>query len=131
MDKIKQFILIAFIIAAILGIVSALATFGGTIMGFFGFTYNSTFSLVVFFAISTIIGFLGSFIIRGIARFMLISGIGNPLKVKLMFIAANTFLTAISMSITDIFMWSVSATVASVFVFALLLAIISSVFLEN
>lgn len=128
--KLKEFLSFAIFIGIIIGIVSLVATFGGQFMKLFGFEYDSTISLVSFFAMSGFIGFIAGIIVKFVAKLLLYIDIANPIMVKLLFITAYTLVSMTAMHIADFFMPTISATSLSICVMALVMAIYSAVNLD-
>ena len=94
-----------------LAVISAIAVFGGVVMTWFGFTYRSVGSIILFFVLATLPRVL-------LFRF----GFPRSLAVVL-FVGLDTFATFVGLRIVDRFMDSVVATDTAIFAVSLLLAL--------
>ena len=106
-----------FLFGIVLLIVFVLACFGGVIMHFFGFYYESVWKLMLFFILSGLVGLP----LEALLTFNKIS-VGFARGI---FFILDVLSTMVSMIVVDYFMESVSATLRSVVVIAVIIAILS------
>lgn len=114
-----------FLFGIILFIVFVLACFGGVIMHFFGFYYESVGKLMLFFIFSGLVGLPLELIAKGLPNILLANNIVSVGFAKGLFFISDVLSTLVSMIVVDHFMESVSATLRSVIVIAVIIAIIS------
>ncbi len=114
-----------FLFGIILFIVFVLACFGGVIMHFFGFYYESVGKLMLFFIFSGLVGLPLELIAKGLPNILLANNIVSVGFAKRLFFISDVLSTLVSMIVVDHFMESVSATLRSVIVIAVIIAIIS------
>lgn len=114
------------IILFVLIILSIIAIFGGAVMQLFGFEYKSIGSIIIFFVISTILSLPISILAKAFPKALLELNRLNLLSARVLYVILDTIATAIGMLIVDYFMKGVSASQESIFVIALLLAILSA-----
>lgn len=109
----------------ILGVIAVIAVFGGSIMRVFGFRYQSVWKVILFFVLVTISGFPLEILAKALPEALLSLDRMSVSQARMLFILLDTFATAVSMLIIDFFMDSVSATMLSIIVVALLMAMLS------
>ena len=108
-----------------LAVISAIAIFGGVVMTWFGFTYRSIGSIVLFFVIATVLSLPISLFAKALPRVLLFRfGFPRSLAVVL-FVGLDTFATFVGLRIVDRFMDSVATTDTAIFAVSLLLALVS------
>lgn len=107
----------------ILAIIAVIAVFGGAVMRFFGFTYDSIGSILLFFVILTVAGFPLEVLAGALPKALLSLGRISPRACKVMAFAFDTCATAVTMLFVDALMDSVSASGAAIAVCSLLLAV--------
>lgn len=109
----------------ILFIIFVLACFGGVVMHFFGFSYDSVGKLMLFFILSGLVGFPLEVLAKGLPQVLLACNRVSVGFAKVLFLILDVLSTMVSMTMIDHFMESVSATRKSIFVIAFILAITS------
>ena len=108
-----------------LAVISAIAVFGGVVMTWFGFTYRSIGSIILFFLMATVLSLPISLFAKALPRVLLFRfGFPRPLAV-LLFVGLDTVATFAGLRMVDHFMDSVAATDAAIFAVSLLLALVS------
>ena len=106
-----------------LAVISAIAVFGGVVMTWFGFTYRSVGSIILFFVLATALSLPISLFAKALPRVLLLRfGFPRSLAVVL-FVGLDTFATFVGLRIVDRFMDSVVATDTAIFAVSLLLAL--------
>ena len=106
-----------------LAVISAIAVFGGVVMTWFGFTYRSVGSIILFFVLATALSLPISLFAKALPRVLLFRfGFPRSLAVVL-FVGLDTFATFVGLRIVDRFMDSVVATDTTIFAVSLLLAL--------
>ena len=112
-------------IAIILVILVPIALVGGTIMQWFGFTYVSGGSIILFFIIVAVVGFPVELFAKGLPRALLSLDKISVMVARILYVVLDTIGTGISMAVVDYYMDSVSATDLSIFVISLVMALAS------
>lgn len=107
----------------ILAIISVLAIFGGAIMRFFGFTYDSIGSIILFFVCITLAGFPLEVVASALPKALLSLGRISHRACKVLSFVLDACGTAITMLFVDTLMDSVSASGSAIAVCSLLLAL--------
>lgn len=129
MKKIKTLLIAmmgyGLIFGIILLVVFVLACFGGVIMHFFGFSYESVGKLMLFFVLSGVIGFPLELLASAFPKVLLATGKISLHIARVVFMILDILTTMVSMIVADHFMGSVSATLQSVFVIGVVLALLS------
>lgn len=118
--------LIAFLIFAVIviAVISVIAIFGGFVMQFFGFAYESVGSIIWFFLLATIVSYPIGLIAEALPQVLLNEfHRGTVGQARFLFLFLDTLGTAIGLSVVDMFMDSVSATELAIFVVSFLLAL--------
>ena len=118
--------IIAFLILIIiiLGVVSVIAIFGGFIMHFFGFQYESVGSIICFFLFASILSYPISLVAEALPMVLLNEfHRGTVGQARFLYLFMDTIATAIGLTVIDMFMDSVSASEIAVFVVSLLFAL--------
>lgn len=113
------------IVGIIVAIISLIAIFGGALMKIFGFTYQSIGSIILFFVVTGIMAFPIELFVKAIPKelFSHFKKIG-AFEAKVIFVVLDTSVSMIMMSAVDYFMKSVSATLASLFVVSVVMALL-------
>ena len=114
-----------FLFGIVLLIVFVLACFGGVIMHFFGFYYESVWKLMLFFILSGLIGLPLELLAKGVPKALLAFNKISVGFARGIFFILDVLSTMVSMIVVDYFMESVSATLRSVVVIAVIIAILS------
>lgn len=114
-----------FLFGIVLLIVFVLACFGGVIMHFFGFYYESVWKLMLFFIFSGLVGLPLELLAKGIPKALLVFNKISAGFARGIFFILDVLSTMVSMILIDYFMESVSATLRSVVVIAVIIAIFS------
>ncbi len=114
-----------FLFGIILFIVFVLACFGGVIMHFFGFYYESVWKLLLFFILSGVVGLPLELLAKGVPKALLAFNKISAGFARGIFFVLDVLSTMVSMILVDYFMESVSATLRSVVVIAVIIAIFS------
>lgn len=114
-----------FVFGMILFVIFVLACFGGVIMHFFGFYYESVGKLMLFFVLSGMIGFPLELFATVFPKVLLARGKISLQIARGAFLILDILTTMVSMVIADHLMESVSATLQSVFVIGVVLALLS------
>ncbi|MFI3225886.1 MAG: regulatory YrvL family protein [Clostridia bacterium] len=104
--------------------ISILSIFGGTIMKIFGFEYHSIGSIIMFFIIVGLLGFPIEMLAKGLPNALLSLNKISLNIGKLLFLILDTIATVVAMTIVDYFMESISATSISIFMIAVIMALI-------
>lgn len=120
-EKIITFLLF---VVLYVGVVSVIALVCGVIIRFLGFEYKSIGSIILFFLISTIITYPVSMIAEMLPKVLLSFDKISRKSAILLYVILDTIATALGLIIIDYFMESVSATVLSIIIIALLLSLI-------
>lgn len=107
------------------GVFSLVALFGGAIMHFFGFTYQSVGSIILFFVITGLAGFPCEILARALPMALLHMGKLSITAARVVFFLLDMTVTVFFMLLVDYFMDSVSATDLSVIVIAAMMALSS------
>lgn len=105
--------IIAFLILVIiiLGVVSVVAIFGGFIMRFFGFEYESVGSIILFFLFASIISYPIGLIAEALPKVLLNEFHRGTLgQARFLYLFIDTIATAIGLTVVDMFMDNVSAS---------------------
>ncbi len=106
----------------IFGVFSLVALFGGAIMHFFGFTYESAGSLILFFVITGLAGFPCEILANALPMALLHMGKISKTAARVLFVLLDTTVTVFFMLLVDYLMDSVAATDLSVIVIAFIMA---------
>lgn len=114
-----------FLFGIVLLIVFVLACFGGVIMHFFGFYYESVWKLMLFFILSGLVGLPLELAVKGVPKALLAFDKISAGFARGLFLILDVLSTIVSMTVVDHFMESVSATLRSVVVIAVIIAILS------
>lgn len=118
--------IIAFLILIIimLVVVSVIAIFGGFVMRFFGFEYESVGSIICFFLLASILSYPISLIAEAFPK-VLLNEIrrGTVGQARFLYLFIDTIATAVGFTVVDMFMDSVSATELAIFIVSFLLAL--------
>ena len=109
-----------FLFGIVLLIVFVLACFGGVIMHFFGFYYESVWKLM-----SGLVGLPLELFAKGVPKALLVFNKISTGFARGIFFILDVLSTMVSMIVVDYFMESVSATLRSVVVIAVIIAIFS------
>lgn len=112
-----------FLFGIVLLIVFVLACFGGVIMHFFGFYYESVWKLMLFFILSGLVGLPLELLAKGVPKALLAFNKISTGFARGIFFILDVLSTMVSMILVDYFMESVSATLRSVVVIAVIIAI--------
>lgn len=112
--------------AIVIGVISVIAIFGGFIMRFFGFEYESIGSIIGFFLLATILSYPIGLFAKALPNVLLNEFHKITLQqARVLFVLFDTIATAISLWIVDALMKSVSATNLAVVVVSFLFALYS------
>lgn len=113
------------IVGIIVAIISLIAIFCGAFMKIFGFTYQSIGSIILFFVVIGILSFPIELFVKAIPK-VLFSHFKkiSAFEAKVIFVVLDTSVSMIMMSAVDYFMKSVSATLASLFVVSVVMALL-------
>ncbi len=106
----------------VFGVFSLVALFGGAIMHFFGFTYESAGSLILFFVITGLAGFPCEILANALPMTLLHMGKISKTAARVLFVLLDTTVTVFFMLLVDDLMDSVAATDLSVIVIAFIMA---------
>ncbi len=109
----------------IFGVFSLVALFGGTIMHFFGFTYASAGSLILFFVITGLAGLPCEILAKALPMALLHMEKISKNAARVLFVLLDMTVTVFFMLLVDYLMDSVSATDLSVIVIAFIMALCS------
>lgn len=120
-DKIVTFLLCGTLLIIVLSIIALLS---GTVMRIFGFEYQSTGSIILFFIIATILSYPLSLLAEALPKALLSLGRLSLQAAKLLYIVLDTFVTFWGLKITDYYMQSVSAKDISILVISLIFALL-------
>ena len=118
--------IIAFLIFAVIviSVVSVIAIFGGFVMCFFGFEYESVGSIILFFLLATIVSYPIGLLAEALPQVLLNEfHRGTVGQARFLYLLIDTIGTAFGLTIVDMFMNSVSATELAIFVVSFLLAL--------
>ena len=99
--------------------------FGGVIMHFFGFYYESVWKLMLFFILSGLVGLPLELVAKGVPKALLAFNKISVGFARGIFFILDVLSTMVSMIVVDYFIESVSATLRSVVVIAVIIAILS------
>ena len=106
-----------------LAVISVIAVFGGVVMTWFGFTYRSIGSIILFFVLATALSLPISLFAKALPRVLLFR-FGYPRGAAVaLFVVLDTLATFAGLRIVDRFMASVAATDTAILVVSLLLAL--------
>ena len=112
------------LIIIILGVVSVFAIFGGFIMQFFGFEYESVGSIIWFFLLASILSYPISLVAEALPMVLLNEfHRGTVGQARFLYLFMDTIATAIGLTVIDMFVDSVSASEIAVFVISFLFAL--------
>lgn len=109
----------------LIAVISVIAILGGGIMRLFGFEYTSVKSIIIFFTIVTIVGFLIETLALSFPKALLSLDKITIKLAKILFVILDTLSTMLTMSLIDYFMGSVSASDISIFVISFIIALLS------
>ena len=109
----------------LIAVISVIAILGGGIMRLFGFEYTSVKSIIIFFTIVTIVGFPIETLALSFPKALLSLDKITIKLAKILFVILDTLSTMLTMSLTDYFMGSVSASDISIFVISFIIALLS------
>ena len=115
----------AVIIGFVLGIIAIIAMFAGVVMKFFGFSYNSVGSIILFFGIVAGVGFPLEIMCNSFPSALVSMNVISRKNGRILFVGIDSLCTFVVMYCVDYFMSSVSASVIAMIVASLLLAILS------
>jgi len=119
--KIVAFLILVIIVLAV---VSVIAIFGGFVMCFFGFEYESVGSIILFFLLATIVSYPIGLLAEALPKVLLNEfHRGTVGQARFLYLLIDTIGTAFGLTIVDMFMNSVSATELAIFVVSFLLAL--------
>lgn len=93
-------------------------------MKIFGFEYHSIGSIIMFFIIVGLLGFPIEMLAKGLPNALLSLNKISLNIGKLLFLILDTIATVVAMTIVDYFMESISATSISIFMIAVIMALI-------
>ncbi len=120
-----KIVAVLIVLIIILGIVSIIAIFGGFVMYFFGFEYESVGSIILFFLLASILSYPISLIAEALPMVLLNEfHRGTVGQARFLYLFIDTIATAIGLTVVDLFMDSVSATEIAIFVVSFLLALL-------
>jgi len=120
-----KIVAILLLIIIVLGVVSVIAIFGGFIMYFFGFQYESVGSIILFFFFASILSYPISLIAEALPMVLLNEfHVGTLGQARFLYLFIDTIATAIGLTVVDIFMDSVSASEIAIFVVSFILALL-------
>ena len=120
----SKIVAILIVLIIILGIVSIIAIFGGFVMNFFGFEYESVGSIILFFLLASILSYPIGLIAEALPMVLLNEfHRGTVGQARFLYLFIDTIGTAIGLTVVDMFMDSVSATELAIFVVSFLLAL--------
>ncbi len=109
--------------ALVLLVVAIVALCGGAIMTFFGFRYDSVWSILLFFIIVMLISYPFEMLAGALPRVLLaLDKLSKPLAI-LLYLVLDILVTYVAFSFVDSVMDSVSTTPLSLFVLAGILAL--------
>ncbi len=117
-----------FFIAVILfiGALAALSVFGGEIMGFFGFTYNSVRSVTIFFVVGAFVSWPISLTAEAIPKVLCFNKkLLTKRQAGVVYVLLATLATAIGLMVVDARMTSVAANKTSIIVISLLFSLMN------
>ena len=109
----------------LIAIVSVLALFGGFIMKFFGFQYDSLPSIILFFVFTGLLGFPIEVIAMITPRALLSHHKLSLTAAKVLFIILDSASTVLVMTMVDFAMDSVKASGLAILVIAVIIALSS------
>ncbi len=110
-------------IVVMIVVLSILAIFGGAIMKLFGFEYTSVGSIILFFILGGVLGFPIEMLAKGLPNTLLSFDKISLTFARVMYLVFDTIATIVAMTIVDCFMESVSANTLSIFVIAIIMAL--------
>lgn len=120
--KIVAFLILVIIVLAV---VSVIAIFGGFIMHFFGFEYESVGSIIWFFLLASILSEPISLIAEALPMVLLNEfHRGTVGQARFLYLFIDTIATAIGLTVVDMFMDSVSASEIAIFVVSFVFALL-------
>lgn len=119
-DKIITFIICGTIL---IGLLSIIAFVSGSIMKLFGFQYESTGSMILFFIMATIMSFPLNLIAGAFPKALYELERISKRYALILYFAFDTIATSFGLKIVDYYMSSVSATTISIVVISFLLAL--------
>lgn len=105
------------------GVMSVIALLGGAVMRVFGFQYRSAGSVILFFAIATVISYPINLFAETLPKVLLHHGKIPKSTAIPLYLLLDTIATALGLKLVDYFMESVSATDFAIMVVSLLLAL--------
>lgn len=115
-------IILFLIIAAVIAILSVA---GGTIMTFFGFHADSFGSIILFFLLAGIIGFLGEILAKAFPSVLYKRSLLTFGGARIVFVTLDTIFSILSFLAADAQMGSVTASDLALAVLSFLLAVLS------
>ncbi len=119
-DKI---ITVLFSSALFVGVLSILALFCGAVMKLFGFTYRSVGSIVVFFIAAGLLSLPANLVAKALPKVLLLRQRVSKREAILLFVALDTAMTAMGLTLVDYWMDGVSASGLSILAVSFLLSL--------
>lgn len=119
--------LITFVLFAVLflAVVAVIALFGGAVMKWFGFTYDSIGSIVLFFLLATLLSLPLSLLAEALPRVLLRGG-GPRWAAMALYLVLDTAATALGLALVDVWLDSVAANGRAIAIVSFLLALWSA-----
>ncbi len=111
------------LLVLILGVISAIAVFGGAVMRFFGFQYRSVGSILLFFLLAALLSLPASLFAEALPRALYFRFQCPKGFAVFLYLALDTLATAAGLVIVDYFLDSVSASGTATLAVSFLLAL--------
>ena len=96
--------------ALLAGVLSMIALIGGAVMGFFGFSYTSVGSVILFFMIAAMISYPLNLLASALPKALLALDKIDRRSAVMLYLLLDTAATFIGLHIVDYVMQSISAT---------------------
>lgn len=113
------------VILVVLTIISIIAILSGGLMSFFGFKYDSIWSIILYFIIVAIIGFPIEILTKVFPKALKSLGRIDIKTEKILFIILDMISTSMVMLVVDYFMNSISASGLAILIISFIIALFS------
>ena len=110
--------------ALLAGVLSMIALIGGAVMGFFGFSYTSVGSVILFFMIAAMISYPLNLLASALPKALLALDKIDRRSAVMLYLLLDTAATFIGLHIVDYVMQSISATTISIMMISFVLALL-------
>lgn len=124
-DVISWIIIIVISIVIFVTIFALLTLFGGSIMLLLGLEYNSVWSVILFFIISSVISFPLDIFIEALPKALVQNERLSKKQARVLFFVENTIIGIIVLGVVDYFMDSVTASLLSITIVSIIMSLLS------